>query len=760
MERHRGTAALLAAKIIFLGAGYVLYLALARLLTIEDFGVYGVVFGVVILLNLVLFNGTMQSVSHYVAANPGAERAVLRRSYLDVSLLVWPVVIGFWFVAPLLAEFFHDPRMTHLFRLACLILAFNAYYAVNVGYLNGRHWFDRQAMLDVAYMVLKVALMVGLVAAGLGLTGAVIGFAAATFGMMAISITWNSRDAPDAEAHAVSIPVWEFMRFGVTVMVVALVLNAIMAADLFWIKRLSPGATGDAQAGYYTAAQTIARIPFWLMTVASLIMFPALARLKGEGEEKARARGDQTSRAMAAAVGLVLGMGAVSIPVADRLLKLLYPDHFVVATSALVWLIVAMCVLTLANLGLTMISGAGRPFVAARILAVALAVQTVLALLFIKPFGLVGAAMSTTVASVFALGACAAWLRRHFDVHVPLRFPVMAAVGSLIAGASVAWWNYNAGDGRLWRLPFVLVTYYGAYLLILAMGGTLTGAGSGRGPKRVLLFSKGLDFSSNDGARNFVRSMVRYLNPHDVAIVLTRPPAEVTWLPKAMETNLVFPDLGSALGKRLQDFHLFLFLLVNRFRYRALHMVTTADHRATRTIRFLRRITPGVPILQSVIDGPGDYAELRRYLATDMVTTGSHTIAGDAAKDRRQVHLLPQAIEVETIREDRRRVIDELGLDERRFHILIAGDLPERGVLRSLERVVPELLVRSKRLHLHLAVADLNFEGQERVEEFYRVCMAPYVERASLHRAPVRFESLLAMHDAMLYIRDDKAGPT
>ena len=67
------------AKLVFLASGYAGIALLSRFLTTEEFGSYSVVMGVAALINMILINGTLQTVSRFVAAHPEQAGAVRRR---------------------------------------------------------------------------------------------------------------------------------------------------------------------------------------------------------------------------------------------------------------------------------------------------------------------------------------------------------------------------------------------------------------------------------------------------------------------------------------------------------------------------------------------------------------------------------------------------------------------------------------------------------------------------------------------------------
>ena len=186
---NRGTAAIFLAKLFFLFSGYALYAALGRILTVEEFGLYGVIFGVVSLVNMVVVNGTLQTVSHFVAAAPDGSGALIRfkglryQAYFAIalSLLAFPA-------APFASHLLNDSNLTPHLRYAVLISGVYALYAVNVGFLNGSRRFVRQASLDVGFAVMKVSFIVLAAFLGFGLQGIIGGFIVAAVLILLLSI--------------------------------------------------------------------------------------------------------------------------------------------------------------------------------------------------------------------------------------------------------------------------------------------------------------------------------------------------------------------------------------------------------------------------------------------------------------------------------------------------------------------------------------------------------------------------------------------
>src|SRR5262249_23593140 len=183
----RGTIYISAAKVWFILSGSAIHFVLPRKLSGEDFGLYQVVVGIVSVVNAVIVTGTSQAVSKYISEDVTRADAVKRKA-LKIQLVVGGVVsLGFFALAPVIADYLSDPRLTSPLRVASLITFAYAFYSVFTGYFNGQKKFSTQAALDASYSTLKLSFSVLLVWSGLGVLGGVAGFAAAAFAILVIS---------------------------------------------------------------------------------------------------------------------------------------------------------------------------------------------------------------------------------------------------------------------------------------------------------------------------------------------------------------------------------------------------------------------------------------------------------------------------------------------------------------------------------------------------------------------------------------------
>src|ERR1044071_8479046 len=143
----RGTIYITAAKLWFMASGAGIYLALPRLMTVEQFGMYQVVIGVVSIINAVVVTGTSQTVSKYISQEESKAGAVKSKA-LKLQLPVGGgLALAFFLLAPIIANYLNDPRLANPLRLASLITLSYSFYAVFTGYFNGRKRFLTQASL-------------------------------------------------------------------------------------------------------------------------------------------------------------------------------------------------------------------------------------------------------------------------------------------------------------------------------------------------------------------------------------------------------------------------------------------------------------------------------------------------------------------------------------------------------------------------------------------------------------------------------------
>jgi stage V sporulation protein B len=447
----RGLFSIATAKVYFVVTSYGIQVALTRILSEGEYGVFKPVTDFASIFNNVLIASTVLAVSKFVGDGPEGERAALRQG-LSIQAAVGVVLAGGFFLsAPLIGTYaFRDETVVPLLRVAAAIMLSYSLYAALVGSLNGRRLFARQAGLDMTMATLRTIGILGGAALGVtlgfGPLGAIGGFASASLIILVIAFVLvgtgekSGGPIPWKKWFAFMAPVW-FYQLG---------LNGILLIDGMVLKGTLTGLATDAgmnateaarvaseHAGIYSGARNFALVPYQLMLSMTFIVFPLISRATSSGNEK-EAR-ELLDSAMRVSLLVLIGLTAPIAGAADGVMRIAYPASYLAGSLALAVLVVGMACFALFVISATALSGAGRPHVAAVIAAIGFVAVVALDYVLVTMTGLrteaaVAAAVGTTIGMVFTVIVTGIFVYRRFKTFLPIGSVVRGA----IAGASGA----------------------------------------------------------------------------------------------------------------------------------------------------------------------------------------------------------------------------------------------------------------------------------------------------------------------------------
>lgn len=446
----RGVLSISTAKIYFIVAGYAVQIALPRFLgSPEAFGLYSSAMSIVSILNNVLIAATIQTVSKRVSESP-ADAAPALRQGLTLQLVVGGVLACSLFAAadPLARVALLDPLLAPLFRIASFVVFAYALYAALVGSLNGLQAFQRQAGLDMTYTTLRTAGILGAAALGFGVTGAIAGFAAAAGAVLTVALVVVGTGTPGARS-----PWKSWLAFMAPLWLYQLCLNLTLQVDLTVLKRsvaalslaagqgsMAAADLASRYAGFYRAAQTFSFVPYQLLLSVAFVVFPMVSHAVAIGDLDATRR--YIHNALRFSLIVLLAIAAPVAGASHGVMHIAYPDAYLSGSDALSVLSLGMACFALFVVGATILSGAGRPGLAAVIAAGAGALVVVLNLAFVRLVGLgehtlTAAATGTSLASAAALVAVGYAVNARFGAFLApastLRILVAGAVGFVVA---------------------------------------------------------------------------------------------------------------------------------------------------------------------------------------------------------------------------------------------------------------------------------------------------------------------------------------
>ena len=478
----RGLVSIGGAKAYFIVSSYAVQLLLPRLFgEAKEFGLYSATMSGVAILTNVLIVATIQSVSKFVSEDEARAEVTLRQGLRIQGLVGGTLALALFVGAPAIARFLLDEQLTRLLRVASVVVFAYALYAAVVGSLNGRHWFDKQARLDVTFSTLRTVGILSGALLGFGAIGAVGGFATAASMIVTISLIWIGFGKPGLPGEKIRRRRW--LGFMAPIWTYQICLNGILMIDLQVLKRtateiaLSSAVTGQAAVdlanqyvGYYRAAQTFAFVPYQLIISMTFIVFPMISKATSIGNREAARSTIQ--HAMRFSLLLLFLVAAPTSGAAHGVMQLAYPAEYLAGAPALSILVFGVTAFALFAVAATAISGAGKPSVAAMIAGFSLLVVVVANRILLLRAGLgeqtlEAAASGTAIGMVVALLLSAWVIRSSFGVFIPVLTWVRAA---LAAGAGYAAAAAVPQESALMAIVALAAGFLSALAVLLVTG--------------------------------------------------------------------------------------------------------------------------------------------------------------------------------------------------------------------------------------------------------------------------------------------------
>lgn len=319
---------------------------LARLLSQEDFGVAGYALIVIGLLDVLRGLGVGPALIYHQSNPRAADTAFF------ISLVVGFLLFGItWMLAPLVGDFFNDPRAVAVTQVLALAFPLTALSNVHDALLQKELAFKRRFIPDVLNAFAKGTVAIVLAVMGYGAWSLVFGQLAGT--MVSVVAYW---------CVCSWRPSWRFdaalarslLEFGAHIVAVNSLGYLLTHAGHVVVGRF----LGAASLGIYTLAF---RLPDLLIrqiaVILSRVLFPAYTKLKDDPDSIKS--GFLISMRYVALVTIPLGLG-MSV-VAEPLVVVLFTEKWIEAAPVLQALSIHMMLVSLAfNIG-DIYKALGRP---------------------------------------------------------------------------------------------------------------------------------------------------------------------------------------------------------------------------------------------------------------------------------------------------------------------------------------------------------------------------------------------------------------
>jgi len=453
---EKGTFWLVISNLVFFITGYAIYFVLGRfLLTPEQFGTYGLVIALFSTINMIMVTAIQQAVTKFVSEKEELEETIKRKTIkLQLAISTF-IFIAYFLAAPFLAALFKDLSLTGLIQFSGLIFFSHPIYSIFSGCLNGLQKFRKLASLQISYSISKMLLIIVLVFFGFSVFGAVAGFVAASFFAVLLGMALVGFRKPRGQFDSKKIA-----AFATPLFAFALIQNLLFNVDLFAVKAL---AYGPELAGYYVAAQSIAKLPQIVVFAITFVLFPLVS------STTFRRQSDKTkfyiSNAMRYSLLFIVPATALIAANSTELIALIYSSKYLPAGQALFILSFSTLFYALFLVLTTAISSSGKPKVSTAFGLIALITLLALSLILIPNYSIQGAALASLGATFFGFLTSFAYVLFKFEAFLSLK----SFTRILVAGILVYAFSINIGMTGLLLLGelCLMVLLYAATLSAL-----------------------------------------------------------------------------------------------------------------------------------------------------------------------------------------------------------------------------------------------------------------------------------------------------
>jgi O-antigen/teichoic acid export membrane protein len=425
----RGTVLLVLSKVLFLLGTILVHVFLGRTLGPEGYGQYGLVMSILLWFEVVVSSTVPWAVSKVISEKKISARSAFSQGMRLQLVISLALLVVFVILAPTLAHLFGDRTVKILLWWAALDIPFFALWSVLLSYYNGLQRFGRQGLISISRIFFKVIATVLFVLSGYSVRGALVGnilgsALAVVAGLFVLRLAPKSQDRFRLTDRVLS--------FGVPFTLYLFCTQLLLSVDLWSVKIFIKETSAT---GFYTAVQTITRVPYFLFLGLSTALFPALSHSTSSGQDQVSRI--QVRQAMRLLILVLLPSAAIVASSSRQIIDLLFSSQFAPAVVPLTILMWGMILFTIFYNMAVIVAVSGRPYTAVSYSALLIAADVVFNWLLIPRLGLRGAALATTLTGFLGVVILGTLVYRQFQVFLwSWSIVKMLAVGAVIFVAS------------------------------------------------------------------------------------------------------------------------------------------------------------------------------------------------------------------------------------------------------------------------------------------------------------------------------------
>lgn len=432
---------LLIGNLLFRVGGYINRLLMSRMLGPEGYGLYGLTLPFQGIFQILSAGGLPPAISKYVAEyNAQDKKALTKQVILTATkfmvLMAILLSIILLFSSDFIAnEIFHKPLVVWPLRAVSLITPFSVIVGAMRGAFQGVYKNEYTVYNRMAEQIATIVFACVFVYCGLYAMGAVLGSA---FGFIVSAITavflykkyispmFVSDETLNLTFKEELKLLWMLIKFAVPVAITALSEMAIYDVGTLVIGILML----STDVGYYNAADPISRIPLVISLSVSTVLLPATAEAYALKNQKMLQ--EYVVDCLRYSILTVLPLCVLISVFSTPIISLLFGKEYISGSAVLSILVIGMSFYSIYMICSSILQGIGHPKLPMNILLVGTLVNISLNTLFVYYYGIVGAAIGTTITTGILMIVIMYFVIKNTNISIPWTNILMIIVSNMI----------------------------------------------------------------------------------------------------------------------------------------------------------------------------------------------------------------------------------------------------------------------------------------------------------------------------------------
>lgn len=458
-------------EILFNLSGFIIHSALGRFLGPADYSRYGLVITLTTMIIILVGNGIPTAMSKYISEyfekNARMVGEIKRKAILLQAMVVGAITVIFFFSIPLICNLLNDPTLIPLFRISTLIIPAFAAASFYFSYYTGLHKFNIQASLKTLRSLFRIIFIISL-AYFWKVEGSIVGYIIApglifltAFLIDKIYISPQlKKQAQQEKQNETSFSWKKLINYAWQIVIFFLAYELLLSIDLYMVKSIL---RDDYLAGIYNASLTVGRIPYYIFYAMTIFLLPMISKSTSENnqEKTAEILGNSLRIMLLFLAPMIILMSVFAKPI----LLDFYGANYVDGAPAMSILEYGVGFLTIFYVMSFAMNGAGKTKTTMLIAIFGFVLNIILNYILIGKYGIIGAAIATTISSFVVMISMLYFLWRDFGVLIKITSLLKTIFAGVLMFVISRFFSQGEIIFLLWSL--ILTIIYFATLFVL-----------------------------------------------------------------------------------------------------------------------------------------------------------------------------------------------------------------------------------------------------------------------------------------------------